>query len=120
MGPNSYMGNTDRGWLLSVFEDDLTGLPTKVQHKLEATKILEQKLGRYAYVSCDIADVKYVSEMYGYAYGNVALKHIARVLFENLKQDELVTVRGFGRFIYRGLKYETKKGKLCVTAEVYR
>ena len=37
-----------------------------------------------------------------------------------LKQGELVTVRGFGRFIYRGLKYETKKGKLCVMAEVYR
>ena len=91
MGHNSLMGNDDRGWLLSVFEDDLTGLPTKVQHKLEATKILEQKAGRYAYVSCDVADVKYVSEMYGYAYGNVALKHIARVLYVNLKQDELVS-----------------------------
>ena len=91
MGQNNLMGNDNRGWLLSVFEDDLTGLPTKVQHKLDATRILEQKAGRYAYVSCDVADVKYVSEMYGYAYGNVALKHIARVLSENLKQDELVS-----------------------------
>lgn len=41
-------------------------------------------------------------------------------LSKTLKQGELVTVRGFGRFIYRGLKYETKKGKLCVVAEVYR
>lgn len=38
----------------------------------------------------------------------------------SLKVDELVTVRGFGRFIYRGVRYETKKGKLCVGAEVYR
>lgn len=41
-------------------------------------------------------------------------------LSRTLKSGELVTVRGFGRFIYRGLKYETKKGKLCVVAEVYR
>lgn len=37
-----------------------------------------------------------------------------------LKSGELVTVRGFGRFYYRGLKYETKKGKLDVQADVYR
>lgn len=37
-----------------------------------------------------------------------------------LKPGELVTVRGFGRFSYKGLKYETKKGKFCVVAEVYR
>lgn len=38
----------------------------------------------------------------------------------SLKKDELVTVRGFGRFFYKGICYETKKGKLCVSAEVYR
>jgi len=65
-------------------------------------------LGRYAYVSCDIADVKYVSEMYGYAYGNVALKHIARVLFENLKQDELVS-RTTGDHFCMLLKYTDVK-----------
>lgn len=37
-----------------------------------------------------------------------------------LKAGELVTVRGFGRFIYQGIKYETKKGKLCIAVEVYR
>ena len=41
-------------------------------------------------------------------------------LSRTLKAGELVTVRGFGRFLYRGMKYETKKGKLCVCAEVYR
>ena len=39
MGQNYQLGNDNRGWLLSVFEDDLTGLPTKVQHKLDATRI---------------------------------------------------------------------------------
>lgn len=37
-----------------------------------------------------------------------------------LRPDELVTVRGYGRFLYQGICYETKKGKLCVKAEVYR
>lgn len=41
-------------------------------------------------------------------------------LSRSLKSGELVTVRGFGRFRYRGTKYETKKGKLCVLAEMYR
>lgn len=104
MGHNNQMGNDSRGWLLSVFEDDLTGLPTKVQHKLEATKILEQKMGKYAYVSCDVADVKYVSEMYGYSYGNVALKHIAATLSEDLNQDELVS-RTTGDHFCMLLKY---------------
>lgn len=108
MGQNNQLGNDNRGWMLSVFEDDLTGLPTKVQHKLEATKILEQQSGRYAYVSCDVADVKYVSEMYGYAYGNVALKHIAGVLSRSLKQDELVS-RTTGDHFCMLLKYTDVK-----------
>jgi len=85
------IGNDTRGWMLSVFADDLTGLPTKVQHKLEATRILELTKGTYAYVSCDVANMKYVNEMYGYAYGNVALKHIATVFSASLKEDELVS-----------------------------
>lgn len=108
MEHNIQTGNDNRGWLLSVFEDDLTGLPTKVQHKLDATKILEQKKGKYAYVSCDVADVKYVSEMYGYAYGNVALKHIAAVLSSSLKQDELVS-RTTGDHFCMLLKYSDAK-----------
>lgn len=37
-----------------------------------------------------------------------------------LKSGELVTVRGYGRFLYQGVCYETKKGKLCIKADVYR
>lgn len=108
MGQNNLLGNDNRGWLLSVFEDDLTGLPTKVQHKLDATKILGQKMGKYAYVSCDVADVKYVSEMYGYAYGNIALKHIASVLSKCLNPDELVS-RTTGDHFCMLLKYADVK-----------
>lgn len=41
-------------------------------------------------------------------------------LSRSLKAGELVTVRGFGRFLYEGVKYETKKGKLCIRAKLYR
>lgn len=36
-----------------------------------------------------------------------------------LKEGETVTVRGFGRFKYLGIKYETKKGKICIQAEIF-
>lgn len=107
MGHNS-MGNDNRGWMLSVFADDLTGLPTKVQHKLEATRILGQTKEKYAYVSCDVADMKYVNEMYGYAYGNVALKHIASVFSGSLEEDELVS-RTTGDNFCMLLKYADTK-----------
>lgn len=36
-----------------------------------------------------------------------------------LKSGDVVTCRGFGKFVYEGIKYETKKGKLCVEVSVY-
>lgn len=36
-----------------------------------------------------------------------------------LKGQEIVNVRGFGKFIYLGIKNETRKGKLSVQAAVY-
>ena len=37
-----------------------------------------------------------------------------------LKGGETVNVRGYGKFIFRGVKYETKKGKICLEMSVYR
>lgn len=36
-----------------------------------------------------------------------------------VKEQETVNVRGFGKFIYQGVKGETKKGKLSVLISVY-
>ena len=36
-----------------------------------------------------------------------------------LKKDDVVNVRGYGKFIYEGVGYETKKGKLNVTVRVF-
>ncbi len=37
-----------------------------------------------------------------------------------LKGGEVVNVRGYGKFVYKGVKYESKKGKLCLEMSVYR
>ena len=37
-----------------------------------------------------------------------------------LKEQETVNVRGFGKFVYHGVKGETRKGKLSIRAAVYR
>ncbi len=36
-----------------------------------------------------------------------------------LKAGDVVTFRGFGKFIYQGVKYETKKGKICAEILIY-
>lgn len=36
-----------------------------------------------------------------------------------LKLGDRVSVRGYGKFIYQGIAYETKKGKLSVEVDVY-
>lgn len=36
-----------------------------------------------------------------------------------LKADDIVAVRGFGKFIFRHENYETKKGRLCLKIEEY-
>lgn len=37
----------------------------------------------------------------------------------NLKPGDIVSVRGCGRFVYRGIERETKKSRLFVSAELY-
>ena len=36
-----------------------------------------------------------------------------------LKAGDVSTCRGFGKFVYEGVKYQTKKGKLCVEISAY-
>lgn len=39
---------------------------------------------------------------------------------KNLKAGEAVNVRGYGKFLFHGIKYETKKGKFCLSIALYR
>ena len=37
-----------------------------------------------------------------------------------LKQGDVISVRGYGKFVYFGVSYETKKGKLSVKVGIYK
>ena len=37
-----------------------------------------------------------------------------------LKTGDTVSVRGYGKFVYNGVGYQTKKGKLSVKVGIYR
>lgn len=37
-----------------------------------------------------------------------------------LKVKDIVSVRGFGKFVYEGVQYQTKKGKLSLKAGIYK
>lgn len=37
-----------------------------------------------------------------------------------LKPGDRVTYRGFGKFIYQGILYQTKKGKICAGVSIYK
>lgn len=94
----------------AVLTDDVTGLPTKEQHKAEAVAILKGKKHgeKYAYVMCDIVDFKLFNETYGYAYGNVALKHIAAMWITKLETGELLSRTTRDHFCML-LKYEDEE-----------
>lgn len=94
----------------AVLLDDVTKLPSKEQHKLDATRILQNRKGaKYAYVSCDVSGFKYINETYGYAYGNVVLRYIANVFAACLGKDELVS-RTTGDHFCLLLHYQSEEG----------
>lgn len=96
--------------LRAAFTDDLTGLPTKDQHKAQAAAILNLFYDKYkyAYVSCDIIDFKVFNETYGYAYGNVALKYTATMWTSCLRASELLSRTTRDHFCML-LRYEDKE-----------
>lgn len=95
----------------AVLVDDLTGLPTKELHKAEAARILQEKgeEEKYAYVACDIIDFKLFNETYGYAYGNVALKHTVAVWLPQLQERELLSRTTQDHFCML-LRYQEEQG----------
>ena len=100
----------------AVLTDDVTGLPTKEQHKAEAVAILQRKKGgeKYAYVMCDIVDFKLFNETYGYEYGNMALKHIAAMWITKMKKEELLcrTTRDHFCMLLRYAREEDLKNRV--------
>ncbi len=73
----------------AAYVDQLTGIPSKAKHKLDAQALIDRQEGKYAYVTFDVDNFKYVNEMFGYEYGNKILIHIAKVVKLFAKKDEL-------------------------------
>lgn len=110
---------------------------TQIKHTHVSCQVVEEMEG----VGADEPEIKEVlvsslrldgclSKIYQISRNeSLALFQSARVyvdgrLAENnsrmLKPGETVNVRGYGKFMFLGVKYETKKGKLCLEAELYR
>lgn len=73
----------------TAYVDQLTGLPSKAKHKMDAQELINKNENRYAYVTFDVDNFKYVNEMFGYEYGNKVLNHIAKNIREFVKNGEL-------------------------------
>lgn len=73
----------------AAYVDQLTGIPSKAKHKIDAQELIDADEGHYAYVTFDVDNFKYINEMFGYEYGNKVLKHIAKTIKDFSKQGEL-------------------------------
>lgn len=73
----------------AAYVDQLTGLPSKTKHKLDAQALIDKQERKYAYVTFDVDNFKYINEMFGYEHGNLILIHIAEVVRNFVKEKEL-------------------------------
>ncbi len=73
----------------AAYVDQLTGLPSKAKHKLDAQELLDSGDKKYAYVTFDVDNFKYINEMFGYEYGNQVLIHIAKSIQSFVRPGEL-------------------------------
>lgn len=73
----------------AAYVDQLTGIPSKAKHKLDAQALIDAGEKQYAYVTFDVDNFKYINEMFGYEYGNKVLMHIAKTIKEFTKPGEL-------------------------------
>ena len=73
----------------TAYVDQLTGLPSKAKHKLDAQELLDKAEKQYAYVTFDVDNFKFINEMFGYEYGNRVLNHIAKNVKESVRSEEL-------------------------------
>ena len=71
-----------------------------------------------------IAKVYNMSRSQSIEYFRAKKVYVNSRLCENnsyqLKQQDVVSVRGYGKFVYNGVGYQTKKGKLSVKVGIYK
>ena len=94
-----------------AYVDPVTGFPNAEANRTAAEQLLkENPKGHYAMVALDVSKFKIFNEQHGYEVGNILLKHIARLIKNNLQPQELCT-RIYGDYFAMLLKY-TDEGTL--------
>lgn len=93
----------------AAYVDQLTGIPSKTKHKMDAQELIDSKEHGYAYVTFDVDNFKYINEMFGYEYGNRILIHIATVLRKFVRDGELCARISADNFALLLLDGGTKK-----------
>lgn len=73
----------------AAYVDPLTEIPSKTKHKMDAQELIDKQEKRYAYVTFDVDNFKYINEMFGYEYGNKILIHIAKSIAAFVQPGEL-------------------------------
>lgn len=91
-----------------AYFDKLTGCYNKNMFiKIIESKIKNQQWD-YAVVILDINNFKYVNELFGFEEGNLLLKHIVKILNENIKPDEIFSRSVADKFLLM-LKFSDEK-----------
>lgn len=88
----------------SIYIDELTKSTNKRLFTEKAELLIKDKNRHYVFVVLDIDNFKLVNDIFGFSGGDLLLKHIAKVLLQQIKENEV-----FGRIIgdkfYLLLKY---------------
>lgn len=90
-----------------AYKDNLTGIWNQNYIQKEIDNLINSK-GKYAYISLDINNFKFINNLLGFDNGNLVLKIIGEEINSNLKEHEIVA--RYSVDIYSIIfKYETKE-----------
>lgn len=72
-----------------AYVDEVTGALNKSSFKIEAEKLVHSGKNGYAFVLLDIHKFKVINDIFGFAQGDLLLKHIKNVLAEDVGKNEV-------------------------------
>ena len=104
----------------AAYVDQLTGIPSKTKHKIDAQEYIDKQEKRYAYVTFDVDNFKYINEMFGYEYGNKILIHIAKTIKAFVQPEELYARISSDNFALLLIDMGTKKELTARIEELFR
>lgn len=93
----------------AAYVDPLTGISSKTKHKMDAQELIDKQEKRYAYMTFDVDNFKYINEMFGYEYGNKILIHIAKTIRAFAQPEELYARISSDNFAMLLIDMGTKK-----------